>query len=55
MLMQGAYSSTYHFFLFLAMNACVDSSLPKASSDLISLLGGLLQKNPQKRYVRILF
>ncbi|XP_073088603.1 serine/threonine-protein kinase ULK4 isoform X12 [Manis javanica] len=26
-----------------------DSSLPKASSDLISLLGGLLQKNPQKR------
>ncbi|XP_057353560.1 serine/threonine-protein kinase ULK4 isoform X8 [Manis pentadactyla] len=26
-----------------------DSSLPKASSDFISLLGGLLQKNPQKR------
>lgn len=41
------YSCSYFFFLF--GNLCVDSSLPKASSDFINLLDGLLQKDPQKR------
>uniref|UniRef100_A0A2K6TCK0 Unc-51 like kinase 4 n=1 Tax=Saimiri boliviensis boliviensis TaxID=39432 RepID=A0A2K6TCK0_SAIBB len=33
----------------LPVCSCSDSSLPKASSDFISLLDGLLQRDPQKR------
>ena len=51
MLMQGVFSATYHFFSFLGITLCIDSSHPKASSDFINLLDGLLQKDPQKRYV----
>lgn len=45
------FSATYHFFSFLGITFCIDSSRPKASSDFINLLDGLLQKDPQKRYV----
>lgn len=40
------------FFFFLEL---IDSSVPKASSDFINLLNGLLQKDPQKRYVWMVF
>lgn len=43
------------FFSFLGITLCIDSSCPKASSDFINLLDGLLQKDPQKRYVWIVF
>lgn len=48
-------SYTYQLFFFLGIKLCIDPSLPKASSDFINLLDGLLQKDPQKRYVWVVF
>lgn len=43
------------FLSFLGIILCLGSSCPKASSDFINLLDGLLQKDPQKRYVWVIF
>ena len=53
--------SVYEEYVFIylplvfLLGICIDGSLPKASSDFINLLDGLLQKDPQKRYVWIAF
>lgn len=42
--------SSHHRLHFGKNLLFADSSFPKASSDFINLLDGLLQKDPQKRY-----